>query len=182
MEQIKILFFALCTFFGIEDGRIYAEKTTITVSPKEQYIKIVQNDLFSIIRTEKDSLFTIQQWNSLTNLKDHRSIWAKELDNFEIKNHNLTDLESHSKPVLQLSYSNEKDLRAMGIWYDAEKKQFSINHIPQNNIKTEHGKLEGNYWVFSADSTFTFSLEPFKEIPEPYKKFKKPLKAIVLKN
>jgi len=49
----------------------------------------------------------------------------------------------------------------MGIWYSEEKNQFSINQIPEENIKTEEGNLDGNYWVFDGNSTFSFTVEPF---------------------
>lgn len=35
MEPIKIFFFALASFFGVENQRILADKTFVTVYPKK---------------------------------------------------------------------------------------------------------------------------------------------------
>lgn len=179
MEQIKILFFVLGSFFGIEDGRIAADKTTVTIDPKNQEIEIIQENLFAIIQSEKDTALGLEQWDKLFNWKERKTLWSKELDSFPVKNFTLIPKKKTIQPQLTLSYSNEKDLRALGIWYNAEKNQFSINHIPQENIKTENGKLEGNYWVFNGDSTFSFTIEPFLQMPESYQKFKRPLKELL---
>ena len=48
----------------------------------------------------------------------------------------------------------------MGIGYNAERNQFSINNISQQNIKSKNGKLIDNYWVFNGDSKFSFINEP----------------------
>lgn len=60
MEQIKILFFALASFFGIEDGRIASEKTTITVYPQNKEVEIIQEGLFTVIQTQKDSTLVLE--------------------------------------------------------------------------------------------------------------------------
>lgn len=182
MEQIKILFFVLSSFFGIEDGRIIADKTTITINPKSQKINIIQEDLFSIIKTEKDSTTIIEQWNDIIKLNEKKSYWSKDLDNFTGKNFSLKSTNKTIQAHLALNYLNEKNLRVMGIWYNTDKNEFSVNHIPQENLKTKEGELVGNYWVFKGDDTFSYTIEPFLQIPENYKKFKKPLKQIINKH
>ncbi len=178
MEQIKILFFVLGSFFGIEDGRIAADKTTVTVYPKSQEIEIIQENLFTVIQSEKDTIIVLEQWKKLMNAKQDTSSWAKDLDNFPVKNFTLTR-NNTIQPHVKLRYSIEKDLRVMGIWYNEEKNQFSINYIPQENLKTEEGKVAGNYWIFDGSTTFSFTIEPFLQMPEDYQKFKKPLSQIV---
>lgn len=176
MEQIKILFFALTSFFTIENGRIVADKTTVTVYPKAHKIEIIQENLFSIIKQKSDTTLVLKQWNELQSWKENNISWAKELDNFTTKK---LVIKKVIKPHLTLIYSNEKDLEAMGIWYHKEKASFSMNQIPQNNIKTKDGKLVGNYWVFNSDNKFTFTIEPFLQIPEEYKKLKIPIGKII---
>ncbi|MDT0554465.1 hypothetical protein [Patiriisocius hiemis] len=178
MEQIKIIFFALTSFFGIEDGKIAADKTTITIYPENKEIEIIQEDLFSIIQTEKDSLLVLDQWNKLLDLKKGNTTWSKELDSFPVKSFDYTSIKNTIKPHLILSYSKEEDLRNLGIWYNENKNQFSINHIPQHNTKTSDGSLKGNYWVFNGESKFSFTIEPFLQMPEKYQKLKRPLKKL----
>ncbi|MBQ0734953.1 hypothetical protein [Aquimarina celericrescens] len=182
MEQIKIIFFALSSFFGIEDGRIAADKTTVTVFPENKEIEIIQEKLFTVIQSEKDNTLVLEQWDKLYYWKERKTSWSKELDSFPMKNFNLTPIKNKIQPNLTLTYSNEKDLRKMGIWYNTEKNQFSINHIPQHNIKTKDGKLIGNYWVFNGDRTFSFTVEPFLQMPENYQKFKQPLRELLTEN
>lgn len=180
MEQIKIIFFVLTSFFGIEDGRIAADKTTVTIYPKTQEIEIIQENLFTVIQSEKDTTLILEQWDKLRYWKERKTSWAKELDSFPIKSFTFTPIKKTIQPHLVLTYSKEKDLRMMGIWYNDEKNQFFINHIPQQNIKTENGKLEDNYWVFNGDSKFSFTIEPFLQMPEKYKKLKMPIKEIIM--
>lgn len=182
MEEIKIIFFALTSFFGIEDERIAADKTTVTIYPKTQEIEIIQENLFTFIQSEKDTELILEQWDKLQYWKEKKISWAKELDSFPIKNLTFNPIKKIIQPHLVLTYSKEKDLRMMGIWYNAEKNQFSINHIPQQNIKTENGKLVDNYWVFNGDSKFSFTIEPFLQMPEEYKKLKTPIKKILTDN
>lgn len=179
MEQIKIIFFALASFFGMEDGRIVADKTTITVHPQKQEIQIIQENLFTVIQSENDTTLLLEEWDKLFHWKERKISWARELDSFPIKNFTLIPTKETIRPHLIFTYSNKEDLRMMGIWYNAEKNQFSINHIPQENIKTKNGKLVDNYWIFNGDSTFSFTIEPFLQMPEKYKKLKTPIKKIV---
>jgi len=180
MEQIKILFFVLTSFFGIENGRIASDKTTITIHPQNKEIEIIQEGLFSIIQTKEDRAITLKQWNAIFEAKEkHTLTWSKELNEFPIKNLNFTFNESTIQSRLMLKYTKEKDLRALGIWYNEEKNEFSINNIPHNNIKTEGGKLEENYWIFNAENTVTYTIEPFLQMPEEFKEFKKTLKELL---
>ena len=45
METIKIFFFAIASFFGIEEQLFFSEKTTVTVYPNEHKIEIIQKDI-----------------------------------------------------------------------------------------------------------------------------------------
>lgn len=180
MDQINIILYILTSFFGIENGRIAADKTTVTIDPKNQKIEIIQENLFTFIRSEKDTTLILKQWNKLQYWKERKTSWAKELDNFSTKNFDLIPFKKTIQPHLILNYSKEKDLQAIGIWYHAEKKQFSINHIPQQNIKTKSGKLVENYWIFNDNSKFSFTIEPFLQMPEKYKKLKIPIEEILM--
>lgn len=180
MEQIQIIFFALTSFFGIEDGRIAADKTTVTIYPKTQKIEIIQENLFTVIQSEKDTILILDQWNKLRSWKERKTSWAKDLDSLLVKNLTFTTVNKTTQSHLVLTYLKEKDLQKMGIWYNAEKNQFSINHIPQHNIKTNSGRLEDNYWIFDGYSKFSFTVEPFLQMPEKYKKLKIPINKVLM--
>lgn len=182
MEQIKIIFFALASFFGIENGRFVADKTTITVYPEKNEITIVQENLFTIIQSEDDKILALEQWDKLINWEERKISWSKELDSFPVKSFNLILEKNVIQPHLIFSYSKEKDLRALGIWYSPDRNEFTINNIPQHNIKTKNGKLTGRYWSFKGDSIFSFTIEPFLQIPDNYQKLKIPLKELLVEN
>lgn len=181
MEQIKILFFLLTSFFAFDKGHIAADKTTVTVHPDKQEIVIVQEGLFSVVQSEKDSTMVLEQWENITHWKENNTPWAKELDSFSVKSFDLTDAQNTLRPKIILKYSNGENLQALGIWYDPEKDQYSINHIPEQNLKTKVGELNGNYWIFEGGSTFSFTLEPFLQMPERYQKSKVPLNELLAK-
>ena len=92
MEQIKIIFYALASFFAIENGRFAAEKTTVTIDPKQQQIEIIQEGLFTVIQSEKDSILALEQWNKIQVDKEKNIPWAKALDSFSIKNFTFTPI------------------------------------------------------------------------------------------
>lgn len=85
------------------------------------------------------------------------------------------------RPHLTLKYTHEKDLASMGIWFNAEKNKFYLNNIPDYNIQSNHGKLEGNYWVFNADDMITFTIEPNLKKTDKFKSSKIPLKELLKK-
>ncbi|UNZ00231.1 hypothetical protein MQE36_07775 [Zhouia spongiae] len=179
MEQIKILCYALTTFFGIENGRIVAEKTEIVIHPEQQQIEINQEGIFTIIQSESDSILALEQWEKMYHWTENDTKFVKELDNLPVKNFTITAVKTDFRPHLTFSYTNKEDLRVFGIWYQEDKDQFSINHIPQQNIKTKNGKLEGNYWFFDGKKSFSFTVEPFLQMPESYKKIKYPITELL---
>jgi len=177
MEQIKILFFVLSSFFGIENGRIAADKTTITVYPESKEIEIIQEKLFTVIQSEKDSILTIKEWNKLQQEKNNS--WSDELNRFPVKSLSLNPIKNTIQPHLILKYTTEEDLQILGIWHNKKKNLFSINHIPQQNINTNDGTLDGNFWFFDGNNKFSFTIEPFQHMPEKYLKFKKSLEELL---
>ncbi len=180
MQQINILFYVLGSFFGIVDNKIAADKTTVIIHPQSQEIEIIQEDLFTIIQSEKDTFLVIKQWNNI--IEGEKVAWTNELENFTSKNLTINKQNDRIQPHLKLSYSNENELRLFGIWYNIEKNQFSINQVPNDNIQTKNGKLNGNYWVFNGDSTFSFTIEPFLQLPDIYQKNKLPIQDLFKAN
>lgn len=166
MEQIRIIFFVLTSFFGIEDGSIAADKTYVTVNPENKEIEIVQNGLFTVLQKENDGHLVMEQWGEILEIQENENTsWATELANFPTKRFHFTLRNDTIRPHLLLTYATEDDLQALGVWYDSKRNQFSVNNIPHHNLKTKSGKLTGNYWNFKGDGSFSFTLEPFLEMP-----------------
>ena len=139
----------------------------------------MQDGLFSIIENHGDSILVVEQWGKLIQRESSQLQWSKDLDNYPKKLVTLFTKEGMVQPRIRLTYTNETDLRAFGIWYKEESGQFSFNNIPQEHLKTEDRVNKGRYWVFEADSTITFTLEPIIDMPDQFKELKKPLVGLV---
>jgi len=173
MEKIKIVFFILGSFFGIENSRIISEKVKVTIEPNRKTITIIQENLFSILKSEKDSLAIdieideINEKNWLTELK------AYSLKSFEF----YADKNNILNAKIILHYTNFRDLKTYAIDVN-QQGNYSIINIPEWNLKTNGGTLDGNYWNFDASKPFSFTLEVAKNIPSEYKVYKSSIHSI----
>lgn len=174
MEEIKIIFFVLGTFLGSEN-RIAADKTTITIHPETKTILIQQESLFSLIRTREDSSAASRQ---LSEISRNDAVWRPKLKSYRVKTCELyNDVTGNLNAKIFLKYSKTEDLKDYGLSFNPEG-YFSFISFPEDNLRTNDGRLNGNYWHFDADKPFTFTLEPFIGMPEAKKAHKKFLKAI----
>lgn len=180
MEQVEILFFVLASFFGIENPKIAADKTTVTINPQTQMIQIVQNRLFVIAASENDKEQSLAEFKKLLNRKESGVNWSDDLGNFTDKVMNTNIVDDKIEISLKMKYTTEANLKVLGIWYNTNKNLFSINHVPDFNLSTDSGVLEGNYWNFSGEDAFSFTLEPYLQLPEQYQKSKTRLIDILI--
>ena len=90
----------------------------------------MQDGLFSIIENHGDSILVVEQWGKLLQRESSQLQWSKDLDNYPKKLVTLFTKEGMVQPRIRLTYTNETDLRAFGIWYKEESGQFSFNNIP----------------------------------------------------
>ena len=121
----------------------------------------------------------LSEWNKLPYLEKAGTGLRKEMKGFTIESFNLKNKIGEIQPYLKLKYSKKEDLKILGVWYNLDKHQFAINNIPKDNISSETGKLAGNYWVFDADKSFNFTIQPFLQLPEAYQEFKTPIKRVL---
>ncbi len=178
MEQLKIVFFVISTFLGIENGQILATSTTVNISPDQKEVLIIQENLCSIIRDESSKTAIINEWNQIKTQQDSAITWATDLKDFNKKSLKIQRINDVFTTTMSLTYTNESQLRAMGIWFNEEKNEFSINEVPQFNISTDQGTLDGNYWRFNGEE-FTFKMEPFTKAPIEVLQKKIPLAIII---
>lgn len=173
MEVIKIAFFVLGVFFG-ENSRIGAEKTTVTINPKEQTITIVQENIFALIANEADSMQVSSELKKVVARN-----WRKEIESYPSKSCTLYVSDKGSlNAKITLKYPSENVLRDFALDFNKETKEFSLINIPDWNVETEDGAFKENYWRFSADNSFTFVVTPFKNMPDRFKSVKRNLLPI----
>jgi len=176
MEEIKILFYVLTSFLGIQNGHIAAEKTTVTLSPDKHTITIVQEDLFSVLQSEEDSIAIVANWEQL----QKRPMWISELNTLTEKNVATSIDNNKYMATITFNYQKEEDIRALGMWFKKETNQFFINNLPLDNLSTSDGKREDLYWVFDGTKDFSFTFEPYgTKMPEKYHKLKRSLASIL---
>ncbi len=65
MELTKIIFFIIGSFFGIENSRVLADKTTVTINPEEKTIVILQEHIVSLIQSAVDSLKVLTELKAM---------------------------------------------------------------------------------------------------------------------
>ncbi|MBW2962957.1 hypothetical protein [Mesonia aestuariivivens] len=180
MEEITVIVYIISTFFNLPDSKLIADRTQVVIRPKVQEIEIIQNDLFGLITNEQDKKELLAFWQDLQQINPKKPPLAKELNNFQLKSFTIHQTDHKFQTHLVLKYSKLQDLRVLGIWYNTNKNLLSINEQPKEHIQTSSGKLDGNYWFFSADNISSYTVEPFKEMPESYIRQKRTIEEILL--
>ena len=174
MEIIQIIFFSIGSFFSIENSRIASWEVIVTIDPVAQSVEIQQNDIFTVALNEGDSARLNEQWELLIDEEQRELASALAgVRDFEMdfsKGKMPKSKEKILNATIEFKYTKAKQLEAFAI--DYVDNEFSFINMPDWHLETEDGKLDGNYWHFPNDKSFTFSLHPFLEIPEKYKEQK----------
>ncbi|NBL64084.1 hypothetical protein GV828_02585 [Flavobacterium sp. NST-5] len=165
MEPVKIFFFALASFFGVENQRILADKTLVTVYPQKNQIEIIQENIFAIVPTSQDLEPAKAEWDNLYHYKQNGEKWSDDLAYFSDKKIEFSENKKGITAKITLTYTHPNDMAAMGIWYNEDENQFAMNYIPEHNLKTKDGKKNDIFWNFDGKKDFSFTLEPFRAIP-----------------
>lgn len=171
MEQV-IGFLILSSLFGIENSRIAAEKVTVTINPVEKTIVLEQENLFSVIKTEKDSVAVSHEFENI-----YQYNWLREIETYSTKTLEFSEDENNLlNAKVTLLYNNFRDLKKFGI-YVSQEGNYQLINIPTFHIKTEDGTLKDKKWEFNASKPFTFT-QAIKGLPEDYLAHKKSVLAI----
>ncbi|WP_299763742.1 hypothetical protein [uncultured Dokdonia sp.] len=177
MELIKIIFFVLGTFFGVENSGIIAEKTNVTIDPEKHTITVTHENLFTMVQKEQDSIRVMDELYRIGNpaAGDTRYDWIEELTAYETKT--LVIASDPGKEQLNASikliYNTKEQLKDFAVEYVTEENSYALINIPAWNIETTTGVLKDNFWYFKDE--ISFSLSPTTNMPEDYKKYQKGL-------
>lgn len=165
METIKLVFFVLGVFFGIETTSVVAEKTIVTVDPISNVMEIQLKNLLAVYPKENDPTLVEKEFSEIYAKKDR---WNSLFDAYLKKS---IVYNSPKKGVIDatitLKYSEPEDLKIFAIDINPEGKYSFIN-IPQWNVETTDGIKNSYYWNFEPNATFSFSLSPLENVPENY--------------
>ena len=168
MNEVKLIFYILGTFLGGEEARIAGNKAMVEVNPVAQTITITQEGLYAMIFDENSGRVVSEKMADLLGgtgwgeeLADYRSVSCKLYEG--------SDGTLHAK--LLLEYHTAGDLEAYGLT-DSGEGYFYFFNFPDDQLHTDDGTLNGNYWHFDTNKPFTFTLEPADEMPERYRPYK----------
>ncbi|WP_430412439.1 hypothetical protein [Kordia sp.] len=165
MEAIRLVFFVLGVFFGVETTSVVAEKTIVTVDPTSNVMEIHLKNLVAVYPKENDPTLVEKEFSEMY---ANKGSWNSLFDTYLEKSIVYT---SPKKGVLDatitLKYSKPEDLKIFAIDINREGKYSFIN-IPQWNVETTDGVQNSYYWNFEPNATFSFSLSPLKNAPETY--------------
>lgn len=164
METIKIFFFALASFFGVENQRILADKTVVTVYPQKKQIEIIQENIFAFVPTANDLQLAKEEWNEVYNYTKNEKKWSQELAYFSDKKIEFSTNKKVINAKITLTYTHPNDMTVMGIWYNEDTDKFAINYVPEYKLITKDGEKNGIFWNFDGNKDFSFSIEPFSKI------------------
>lgn len=177
MEVIKIIFFALGTFFGVEDSTIMAEETAVHIDIAEQIITVDQRDVFALVSNEKDSLKIRNTLYRIGNsqAQEKRLTLKEKFDTYAWSTSEIVSRKETKQLDIKLKckYVSKEQLKDFGIDYVEKDSSYAMINIPAWNIKTTTGALRDNYWYFKDSISFTLS--PAKDMPKKYLPLKKGL-------
>ncbi|WP_299680901.1 hypothetical protein [uncultured Dokdonia sp.] len=177
MELIKIIFFALGTFFGVENSRIISEKTHVKIDPEKHIITVTHEHLFTMVQKEEDSIRVANELYRIANpaAGDTRYDWREELTTYETKTLVISTSPEQKQlnASIKLKYNTKEQLKDFAIEYVTEENSYALINIPEWNIETTTGVLKDNFWYFKDE--ISFSLSPAENMPDAYRKYQKGL-------
>jgi len=174
MNEIKILFYLLGTFFNGETPPIAASKATVEINPVAQTITITQEGLYAMIFDENSGRAVRGKMKDIM----ENTGWREELADYPVATCELlegSDGTLHAR--IQLTYRTVSDLEAYGLT-DSGEGYFYFFNFPDDQLHTDDGTLDGNYWHFDTDKPFTFTLDPADKMPERYRPYKTDLLSL----
>ena len=160
MEEVKIFFIILGTFFMREQPSLVAQKATISVDPLKREILIVQENLLSTTDV-KD----VVQTEEYQKIKANQINWVEELEGFKNKR---VDFEESGETVnarISFNYTDPKELSTINI--ASHQNSFSVFQDEKLAPLTGEHYVEEPYLVFSSKSPFSFTVGIFDEWLDP---------------
>ncbi len=105
--------------------------------------------------------------------------WIEDLAHFTKKEIAFDLSDERIDAQMSLQYTRLEELEVLGFFYNKENNTLSFSNSAREGLQTKDGELIDNYWVFPLDSSFSFTLAPFENMPERFQQFKKPLHTFI---
>ena len=156
MNEVKIFFIIIGTFFMREQPSLVAEKAVISVDPIKKQVVIVQKNLIST--TEEPS---VQKTEEFQKLKNKELNWENELNIFKNKEISIQENGNSVSLTVSFNYDKPEDLSIINIDYNESKFATFIDE----KIKGLTGdfQIEEPYLVFKDNKPFSFEVGIYDE-------------------
>lgn len=165
METLKVVMFAIGTFFSQTDANIIADKTIFSMDPKAQSIEITEKNVIGIFMATEDTAYVKEALKSM--YEDHD--WVNVMYRYPDLDIKFVVTEEGLDIIITMKYTDTKDLEYLGIMKDPETGEYFI-YNGNWNISSDDGRYEEerDRFMFDQNEPFSFVTDPLVNLPEPY--------------
>lgn len=156
MNEVKIFFIIIGTFFMREQPSLVAEKAVISVDPIKKQVVIVQKNLISTIEEQ-----SVQKTEEFQKLKNKELNWANELSLFKNKEISIQENGNSVSLTVSFNYDKPEDLSLINIDYN--ESQFATFMDEKIKGLTGDFHVEEPYLVFKENKSFSFEVSIYDE-------------------
>lgn len=160
MNEVKIFFIIIGTFFMREQPTLVAEKAIISIDPQKKEVVITQHNLISTSE-EQD----VSKTEELLKLKNKEINWVEELTPFKNKSLQVQENGNSVSLTLSFQYDDPKDLEAINIGYN--DSEYSVFLEEKLVAKSGNSQISEPYVLFKENAPFSFEVGIFDEWLDP---------------
>lgn len=164
METLKLVFFVVGVFFGVETTSVVAEKTIVTVDPISNVMTIQLQNLVAVYPKEGNVSVSSEFIEMYTKKENWNPLFDAYLEKDIVYSSSKKGVVN---ATITLKYSKPEDLKIFAIDINREGKYSFIN-IPQWKVETADGVQNSYYWNFEPNKTFSFTMSPLENVPKEY--------------
>ncbi len=156
MEEVKILIFALVSFFSQENLPIAAKSAEIHIDVVNKQIALYQYDIYSLEQYKEEARKGLNTLMSTT-------VLHPDLRMLKLANKHFYEEDGKLNVVLHLQYDAIKDLRKISFYLN-EEGILSYPYMTEYEYGLQTGNIDNRYVRFKADTNVKFSMQR-KEYP-----------------
>ncbi len=156
MEEVKILVFALVSFFSQENVPVAAKSAAIKIDVVNKQIELHQYDIYSLMDYKEEAD------KGLEVLMAARALYP-DLSKLRLASNFFYEAEGKLNAIFYLQYDDLKDLRAISFYSDVDGN-LSYPFIKEYEYRTTTGQIEGRYLRFDGGRDVAFTMQR-KEYP-----------------
>lgn len=160
MIPINVIFHVLLSFFGQRDSLIACSKVTITLEPAHSTLLVVQEDLFGIAVSPRDTQAVLQDLSNL--MAAVEDPFLQRQNGYRIEEAELYSPDGRRLDArIRIRWENIAVLQDFGIHPTADGRLAMVD-IREQGIRAPDATKEGNYLMFNGNSASVITMEPYR--------------------